>query len=750
VKSWNADGGRWTEDIGTYVWAFVRPSLRTDFLLRKYDGHERFVTPQLAEMADWLVNALSAPFAGETREGYKTLMAVDQGREWGVVGPGEGPKRVYPPIGAHAEQRMPPRALWYLGSCLHRFAPLAAEHAMWASRPTDQDAETAPGSEPPWDDIMYAVQDNVGTNPHLRSRKHTGYGITLRAAVGTPDELSVHLQQIDQGPNYRWGWAGEGSCGLIYFYAGGKSYSLNGAEDAGDRRDQDTDFCTNFGVYKDGVFRSIGENVLSEPFYNLGSGQFAKIVPRETPPDQPANGYVSRSILLAGNEYFVVYDALADQSTVHRLSWFVRRGSELPTIQFARGSNAADRETQRTDHQTEATVGVWFDGVGDSMAIVSHRNDVKVESTSFGCRVQVAGAMDLIFRSQSAVHFSDETMSFDGTAGMIRGTSERTEFALFHGTRIGVAGVTFSTADTNLGIGGAIVPGRTPMGHYYAPTPSSLKITLPSISEKTIFYVDGAAKTARREASEFVVDLEAGQHQWEVTDGLPVPIAPHILRTENRAGAARIIITPVASATQYRIEVSKDNGATWTSVTLQPQPEIDITGIANGQKIHVRAIALNASYASPPGPDYPIYVSDQPPPTPDGLHVDLAAAAATVTWGEVLGASEYRLYVRPKGDKQFDLLYKGVDRVYLHKRASIQSPNQIPGGPSGATHAGIVEYMVAAVNGNGESPMSHAADTDPASWRNWDPKPGEPFRRVYSYPQNSPQLPGQPARYYPI
>jgi len=109
VKSWNADGGRWTEDIGTYVWAFVRPSLRTDFLLRKYDGHERFVTAQLAEMADWLVNALSAPFAGETREGYKTLMAVDQGREWGVVGPGEGPKRVYPPIGAHAEQFIRPQ-----------------------------------------------------------------------------------------------------------------------------------------------------------------------------------------------------------------------------------------------------------------------------------------------------------------------------------------------------------------------------------------------------------------------------------------------------------------------------------------------------------------------------------------------------------------------------------------------------------------------------------------------------------------
>ena len=116
VKTWDADGGRWTEDIGTYVWAFVRPSLRTDFLLRQFDGMERFVTPQLAEMTEWLVNALSAPFDGESEAGFKNMLAADTGRGWGVVGPGEGPRRVYPPIGAHSEQRIPPRSLWYLGA----------------------------------------------------------------------------------------------------------------------------------------------------------------------------------------------------------------------------------------------------------------------------------------------------------------------------------------------------------------------------------------------------------------------------------------------------------------------------------------------------------------------------------------------------------------------------------------------------------------------------------------------------------
>ena len=749
VKTWNADGGRWTEDVGTYVWAFVRPSLRTDFLLRQYDGLERFATPQLADMADWLVNVLSAPFDGETKEGFQTLMTVDHGREWGVVGPGEGPKRVYPPIGAHSEQRMPPRSLWYLGTCLHRFHPLAAEHAMWASRPTDQDAESAPGSEPPWDDIMYSVSENRGTNPHLRSCKHTGYGITFRAAVDTPDELSIHLQQIDQGPNYRWGWAAEGGCGLIYFYAAGKAFSFNASEDVGDRRDQDTDFCTNFGVFHKGVFRSIGENVLSRPFYNLGAGQFAELVPRESDPREPAFEYLSRSILLAGHHYFVVYDAVVNQAIVHRLSWFVRRGSELPSIQFARGAGAADRETSRTDHQTEATTGVWFDGVGDSMAIVSHRKDVKVTGTNFGCRVEVGGATDLVFRTQTPAHFADGTTVFEGTAGLIRNTAERTDFALFHGRRIGVQGYSFSTDDTDLGIGGAIIAGKPVAGEFYAPSASTVRIKTPAGGSNLVFYIDGTAATASRSADDMVLNLPAGQHHWELTNALPVPMPPQILRTENTSGGARIVITPAASATKYQVEISKDNGATWSPQTTDGSAQPLITGLENGRKVHVRAIASNDQHTSAPGPEYPLYVSNQPPPTPDGLLIELSKGYATISWGEVLGARSYALYGRPKGTREFQLLTRAAARKYVEHRATIQPCNESPGNTIKPSPDGIWEYAVAAANDNGESPMSRFVDTDPASWLNWDPKPGEPFRRIYSYPQDTPQPPGQTPRYYP-
>ncbi|HWC98893.1 MAG TPA: hypothetical protein VG456_19165 [Candidatus Sulfopaludibacter sp.] len=734
VKAWDAQGGRWTENLGTYVWAFLHPCLHTAFLLRQYDGVERFVSPQIADLALWLVNALSAPFNGETEEAYRVLQKFDGGREWDVVAPGKGPRRVYAPQGSHSERRMPPASLWHLGKSLQRYAPLAAEYAMWATRSTNQESETSVDGPNPWEK-MYNVPDNLGTNPHLRSSKFTGYGVVLRAGVGA-DEVSVHLQQIDESPNYRWGRAGEGGCGVLYYFAAGKAYSMNGPEDTGDRIDQDTDFCTNFGVYKAGQFRSIGMNVLSRPLYDLGAGQFAEIVPRDGASAYSAPEYVSRSILLAGHEYFVVYDEVLDASIHHRLSWFVRRGEELPTIKLTRGADG-NRESQRTNLQTDSTLGVWFDGVGDSMAVVSHRPEIEAEAALFGARVRIDGMQDLVFRNPQPVEYADGETVFRGTAGLIRTAKDRTEFALFHGTRIGVPGIEFQTRDTELGIGGSVVPGKAPCGEFYAPKPSSVSI----LSATSVFYVDGEARTGRRESGALWFDLEQGRHHWELTERLPVPIAPGILRTENHAGGARVYIAPVAGATEYRVELSRDSGATWTA-----QPSVDIGGLRDGEKVHVRAVARNAENESQPGPEYPIYVTREAPLPPDGVHVELAAGAATVSWGEVLGVSEYRLYVRRKGTREFQLLHRGLDRVHVDRRTAIRPCDAIPGQEGTAE---IWEYAVTASNGNGEGVRSQVADTDPASWRNWNPRPGERFRRLYSGAPVYPPQPNAWPRYYP-
>ena len=747
VKAWHARGGRWTENLGTYVWAFLAPSLRTEFLLRQFDGRERFLSPQLAEMADWLVNALSAPFNGESSAGFQNLNAVDYGREWGVVPPGGRPSRLHPPQGAHSEQRFPPRMLWYFGSRLRHYAPLAAEHAMWAARPTDPDAEEAPGhKEPP--DLMYQTPDNRGTNPHLRSAKFTGYGVVLRAGVDTPEELSIHLQQIDEGPNYRWGRAGEGGCGILYFYAAGKSFSYTGPEDVGDRDDQDTDFCTTFGVYKNGQFRSIGMNVLSRPFYDLGTGQFAEIVPREGPTAYAAPEYVSRSVLLAGREYFVLYDCLAHQALTHRLTWFARKGDGLPNIQLLRGASG-HRETQRTEVNSAATTGVWFDGLGDSLAVVSHRQDVRAEATSFGCRVNLPGIQDLVFRNPEAVQFAEGDLIFEGTAGLIRTTKEAVEFHLFHGRRVGVRGVIFATEDLDLGIGGIVREGEPISGEYFAPKASVVQVSAPHLKDHTIFYVDGAPRAGLREPGVIRVELDSGKHHWELTDTLPVPNAPRILRTENRTGGARVIVAPVASATQYRLELSQDGGASWTQADWQSGPHLVVADLRDGEKVHVRAVARNELRSSAPGAEYPIYATNQPPPAPDGLRVKLAEGAATITWGEILGASEYRIYARLQSEGEFRLIHRGIERSHIDRQAAIRACQEIPGQSGEGSKQTVIEYCVTAVNGNGESARSYRADTDPASWRNWDPKPGERFRRVTSFAADAPAAASEWPRYYP-
>jgi hypothetical protein len=144
-------------------------------------------------------------------------------------------------------------------------------------------------------------------------------------------------------------------------------------------------------------------------------------------------------------------------------------------------------------------------------------------------------------------------------------------------------------------------------------------------------------------------------------------------------------------------------------------------------------------------------VTKQPPPPPDGLRVDLAQGAATITWGEILGVTEYRLYARTPSARKFVLIYHGLERSFENRDASIRLPNANPNDTNPAKDKDIIEYYVSAVNGNGEGPRSRSANTDPGSWRNWDPKPGEPFRRDFNddSPSASIKVNAEWPHYYP-
>lgn len=731
VKQWGAKGGRWTENIGTYVWGFLRPVVRAHYMLRQSHRENLVCNEGLAKVGDWLVNTLSAPFNGESRA------FLENNREeirkevhyWGLVRPENGPCRVHPPIGAHSERRRPPSMMWYLGTMLMQYAPLTAEHLMWASRPSNQDEEEKTDMPNPWH-VLYRQPDNRGTNPHLRSSKYTGYGITLRAAVDTPQEISIHLQQIDDGPNYRWGVSGEGGCGLVYYYAGGKGYSHNSGEDQGDRDASDTDFVTNFGVWKDGYFRSIGQNVLSRPFYDLNVAQFAEIVPRSGANSYCTPEYVSRSILLVGAEYFLLCDRVFNESIAHRLSWFVRKGDDFPHIVKLRGAHPSGTGATFPTTQIDAgqTVGKWFDGTGSSMALVTHLDGVKSTSTPFGARISTPESEDWIFFDQAGVRFEEQETVFRGVTGVVRRRDSTVELALIHGELIGTNEYRFKVSNVDIGIYARIEAGKSLVGQIVAPVVGDIEITLPVGATGKKLYLNGTQTEGATGKNILHVHLSAGTYEWELTEGLPRPMPPQIVRTENASRAARVLGKPVNGATGYRLELSEDDEVTWRNAMAHDKPDFTLTGLDNGKKYHARMIALNAERESDLGPSYPIYVTEHAPLPPCGLRVQLDTGVAHLTWGEVLGATEYRLYKKRSGEGRFTKFYSGLDRSYIEIDPAIRKADRTPGqtmDKGGKT----IEYYVTAVNGNGEGNQSMTVDTNPSSWRNWIPIPNEPFRR---------------------
>jgi hypothetical protein len=756
VDAWKARGGRWTENLGTYVWAFLRPASRAAFLLKARDGYQRFCTPQLADLADWLVNALSAPFAGESSATMKRIAdesARDEGARrhyWGVVSPNEEPRRVHPPMGAHSERRKTPRMMWYLGTALRNYSPIVAEHLMWAARPTDPEMESTADMADPYK-VMIDQPDNRGTNPHLRTTKYTGFGIMMRAAVDTPKELSIHLVQIDDGPNYRWGNPCEGSCGVVYFFAKGRGYSHNEREDDGDRIAQDTDFVTNFGVWKDKTFRSIGQNVLSRPLYDLTYAQFAEIIPRQGTEAYSWPEYVGRSITLAGDDYFILHDKVFNPEVARRFSWFVRKGDDFPHIIFVNRTHLPE-DNLFTTVETESTAGKWVDGTGDSIALITHKEGIHAEEATFGGRVTLPDGHDLVFVSQKLIEFEEGTNAFQGTSGIIRNRQDGIEIALFHGTHIAAAGFSFTTRDTMLGISAKIVRSSrqgAAEGYFYAPAPSQVELGLPAGSDKVVLYIDGTSVGSTL-TDRVVANLPAGLHHWELTNGLPVPPSPLIEYTEYNSDGTIVYGTPVAAATLYQLEISADDAATWQPVGgTVSEPVFTLAGLANGKKYHVRLIAKNEAHQSIPGPEYPVYVMRDPPPPPDGLHVELSAGSANLTWGEVLGITEYRVYRRKKGESQFAVAYRGRAATWKDMDSSIL-PSATSPQDSASSHGAQpdLEYYLTASNHNGEGQRSRSANTDPASWRNWNPTGSEPFRRTVEL--NEGQMPNDGGgRYYP-
>ncbi|WP_010268605.1 hypothetical protein [Paenibacillus senegalensis] len=410
-----AAGGRWTENLGCYVWAFLKPTIRASYLLKyHFDGKNRLAKPGLVKLAQWVASSLTSPI-----------------NRW-TEAQTEQPRRVMLPQGAHARRIVPPNLFRYLGIELAEIAPQLSAVILGITSPDDPEFEPEHAS-PAWSVMGARFREEAaaacGAYP-LTSGKFAGYGFVLRAGVGDPQESFVMLQQIDSGLNYRWGVAGQGGCGVLYYYANGRAFSHNGHEDVGDARVSDTDLCTNFGVFKQGAFRSIGPNDLTRPLIDLDSIQLAEVV------SSPAEAYSwpeyqSRSVLMVDTDYIVVCDEVFNPAIFRRFSWFVHKDEEFPHIHFVHG-DASSRVWLATD----ATKGFWIDGAGDLMTFVTHDGSLTPVSTPYGFDLSSEWYRDRVFYRGKPFEWAQEDIRFQGRAGWMRTASETLILALLDGQEL--------------------------------------------------------------------------------------------------------------------------------------------------------------------------------------------------------------------------------------------------------------------------------------------------------------------------
>jgi hypothetical protein len=703
VLSWDAKGGRWTENMACYTWAFLRPTIKSTSLLHHaYDGKNRLLQPNISLYADWLLNGLTTPLISE------------------------GGKRGLPPQGAHARYTIPSNLLYILGQELKYYDPILSEYISWVSTPKYPYFE----SKGDWEDSVLEKYDyRGGTNPHLKSSKYTGYGITLRSDFGKPDEMYVHLQQIDAGPNYRWGRAAKGGNGVIYYNANGKRYSHNGIEDVGDAPFGDTERCTNFGVKKNksyrciGDYRSVGMNELTEPLFDFGFAQFASVLANET----AAPEYKSRSILMSGNDYILILDDVEDDAVEGRLSWFVGKDEDFPYIhQLQPNAPVSDPQIQPSttlyhkDPDVLPTKGRYYDGYGDFLTLITHKENIRPVKDDCAYRIEKEdGSTEWIFRSDSNLIFTNKQILFEGSAGMICRSNDTMIYraAMLKGNKIGIPGLILSWSDTpEHGALSLIKDTRGFSGQIQVYENTIMDFTLgEKLPVHTVFYLNGKPKQLKLTGkNSYSLVLAPGKYNWQWTDKGLIPNCPNIIST--RIGNSRCVVSwsPVEGAETYLLQISNDGGITWKDVVNDiKETQYHLTGLINSEKYHIRVFSKAKGCIGDASPEYPIYPVAEKPHAPEGLRIICNGNRADLSWGYILGVDIYNLYRRKKGESDYHLVYSGSEN-----KIDIAMP-----------FGTIYEFAVTSVNDNGESEKSFIADTDPKRLINWYPVPMEIFRR---------------------
>lgn len=415
VAAYNSLGGRHTESPGCYSRYHLRILMLNTVLLAKSGFHPAALSPQGAKWLNWFINILSAPVDG---------------------------RRLFPEQGAHCYSPEIPYAVNLYAQLLEPYYPELAQNTYAVCQGSPLVNWILPLEHDPYRTLF---TPKTGGTVSLQSEKFTGYGCILREAVGTPEEISLHVQQLDRGPNYRWGNFENTGNGGIFYYAAGKRYSMVSTEDGGDLAVGAEVGSCGFCVRKGHTFHNIGFRELTEPMY-----VFPQIKSIQLLADPHiAQYYKYRRASLVGKDYAVLYDAVTHMRASGRFTWSVHYAEEYPQIhQLLPGvgftevsAGNADILTSNGDNRTIPdqclTKYRTYEGHGNFLTVVTHRKELSAEKTAFGAKVTLPGREDLLFESQARIRYAENGICFDGFSGIICQQGADLSGALLEGSKIG-------------------------------------------------------------------------------------------------------------------------------------------------------------------------------------------------------------------------------------------------------------------------------------------------------------------------
>ena len=689
METWQALGGRWTENIGCYLFTMLHCTEICSVIYHTTGGEMPLLYEHFKPLLAFIVN----------------MQAVEN----------QHGRRLYMPHGAHSctgeyggefGHGYFPTMIQLADMCRY-YEPLLSEYILHNYRdPKNFNGLFEKLAHWKNDSYQLRTKNDGGTPPDLYSCKYTGFGYMMRTAANTDEEMLVFLQQLDEGPNYRWGRAARGGCGELYYYANRRKYTDHSPEDVGDENKGDVQACTNFGVLVEHEYKSVGRNELTEPLMDFDFIQYARVNAGEY--SQPYYRY--RSVMMVENQYIAVYDAVADRMQYGRFTWAQNQTDAFPAIwnlkpgvQPVDGTGGYSVDKHPTYNFTFPQCRTKaFDGAGDFLTVVSHLRNYGHEphiytpkKTDYGCEVGFPYRQDRIFNGQAKTYFSEGDCAFEGYVGYQTQTPSELRLAIFDGEYIAQAGISVRipyAKGVRRGVSLRYAKGVA-FGKFSFAEEGQVCVSMPQQTNANVF-VNGEKVAATYQDGGYVFVMPKGCGCWNIGEYPDIPKAK-ITATRAYADGARISWNSLVGAERYEVEIKAYSDEVYAKVATVQDLSYTVKGLSEGKYfVRVRGVRDGAvgKYSHP----YPVYVNSELPHCPEGLRVVEKDGTFTASWGQVLGADVYRLYRRSTdGDV---LVYEGTEQTV---------------GVAAGT------YVVTCVNGNGESKPSLCRSTDEPIAR-WD------------------------------